>query len=535
MAHTSVVHLLKNVPLFPDYSDTLVFASVSVQSTYFLNKMVYSFTDLMYIRDNIIYIPNQAGNYRTCTYLMYTNPDYPNKWFYAFITSVEYTADGTTIIRYMDDLIQTWYFDFVFKPCFVQREHVNNDAIGANLKEENVALGDYVVSRYTEIPFTGWVAIVASATSMSSIATPAMAQILQGSISGLEWTPYPMTDDGLVELRTDLAALAEAGKSDAVVSIWAVPVFLLDSLASNNLNDELINNDPQEINIIEPLSIDGYTPKNNKLFTYPYSSFVIGTLTGQNVILRYEFFGEDKKVAYRGSPMPNGRIIFYPKNYAGVIENYDYSVQIGDYPQGSWTQDVYSNWLATQSVKWDYAEGDRAINTMFDTTMEATSGLAKLVGGNVSGGFESAGNMLSTYLNYEKNELLAERAIAGEKEIMRIIPPSVKGTIGSDATVNVFKKYGFKMYCKTITSNYAKSIDDYFSMFGYRVDEVKVPNIFGRQSWNYVQTIGAIIQGNAPLEAKNLMRQLMNRGIRFWHNTDVGNFSLSNNIVGGGT
>lgn len=534
MGHSSIVHLLKNVPLFPDYSDTLVFESVSAQSTYFLNKTAYSFTDLMYIRNNVIYIPNQAGNYRTCTYLMYTNPDYPNKWFYAFITSVEYTAEGTTVIRYMDDLIQTWYFDFVFKPCFVQREHVNNDAIGANLKEENVSLGEFITSQENEYMFTSWKLLVASAVVMNVPDAPAIPVNFQGMVSGLSLTVYQMNGDGLNTLKEDLDALASAGKSDAVVTMWSVPSFLITD-TSGVIGNNQVNNEPVNINISRPTSLNGYTPVNNKLFTYPYCSINIGTFTGANVNLKFEYFTGNARLAYRGVPTPNGRIIFYPKNYMGVDENYDYSVQIGDYPQGSWIQDVYSNWLATQSIKWDYAVGDRAINTMFDTASEAAQGLLSLAGGDISGGINSLGEMINTYASYEKNEILAQRAIAGEKEVMSIIPPSVRGSIGSDATINVFDKYGFKVFVKTITAQYAKSIDNYFSMFGYRVEEVKVPNIFGRQSWNYVQTIGAIVQGNAPLEAKNLMRQLMNRGIRFWHNTDVGNFSLPNNIVGGGT
>lgn len=534
MAHTSYLHLLRNVPLFPDYADTLVFTSVDAQKVYFLNKMAYSFSDVMYVRDNVVMIPNQAGQYRTCTYLMYTNPDYPNKWFYAFITNVEYIADGTTRITYMDDLIQTWYFEMNIKPCFVQREHVNNDAIGANLKEENVALGDYVVTNINEKIFTEWCAIVASAVDMSATATPAFADVLQGTISGLEWTTYSFTQDGLIELRRDLDALAGAGKSDAIVSIWAVPTFLVTVHDGGELNDDLINNSATNFNVSSPSSLNGYVPKNNKLFTYPYCSLNIGTYSGQNVVLRYEFFSGSTTLAYRGSPMPNGRIILYPKNYGGVADNYDYAVQLGDYPQGSWTQDVYSNWLATQSVKWEYAEEQRRISTLFDTGTEAASGIANLLMGNLGGGMESVNNMIDTYVGYEKNEALARNAIAGEKEVMSIVPPSTKGTIGSDATINVFHKYGFKLFGKTITHQYAKSIDDYFSMFGYRVDEVKQPNIFGRQSWNYVQTIGAIVTGNAPLQAKNLMRNLLNKGIRFWHNEDVGNFTLSNNIVSGG-
>lgn len=534
MAHTSIVKLLRDVPLNPSYSDTLLFSNVSEQTNYFNSKSVYTFNDIMYIRDGILLIPNQAGIYRTCSYLMYTNPDFPNKWFYAFISNVEYVADGTTKITYAEDVIQTWWFEMNIKPCFVKREHVLDDSIGANIKEENVSLGDYVYNDLTERMFTNWVVIVASAISMSNPDVPASADILQGTISGLNWVPYHMTEDGITALRSDLDAIAQAGKSDAIVSIWAVPSFLIGSFQDGlSLSDALINNSEITTSLSRPTTIDGYLPKNNKLFIYPYCCGNVGTFTGQNVILRYEFFEGTPSLAYRGSPMPNGRIILYPKNYAGVTSNLDFAVNIGDFPQGSWTQDVYSNWLATQSVKWGVAEEERRINTLFDVTGEAASGLLSLSTGNLESGVQKLGEMIGSYLGHEKTELQVERSIAGEKEVMSIIPPSVKGTLGGDATLNTFSKYGFKVTAKTITAGYAKSIDDFFSLFGYRVDEVKQPNLTGRQSWNYVETVGAYVTGNAPLYAKEMLKSLLNSGIRFWHNKDVGNFSLPNGIIGG--
>lgn len=535
MAHTSFLHLLKNVPLSPDYADTLVFESVSAQSTYFLNKMAYSFQNLMYVRDGVAIIDNQAGLYRSCTYLMYTNPDYPQKWFYAFITNVEYIADGTTRINYVEDFIQTWWFDMNIKPCFVEREHVNNDAIGANIKEENVALGDYVTSFQGERMFTEWVSIVASAVSMGADHTPGFADVMQGTVIGLEWTPYGFDSNSIIELRRDLDSLAGEGKSDAVVAMWAVPSWLIPSASEhpgNPINDELIDNGEHYITPTAPTSLDGYVPKNKKLLTYPYCCLNIGTYSGQNAVLRYEFFNNGILLAYRGSPSPNGRIILYPKLYAGVADNYDYSVAIGDYPQGSWIQDVYSNWLATQSIKWDYAEQQRRLTTGFEIRKEFASGIIGTLLGDNSEGIAGLTGMIESAVNYEQNQVMAENAIAGEKEVMSIVPPSSKGSIGCGATINIFGKYGFKYAAKTITAEYAKSIDNYFSLYGYRIDEVKQPNIFGRESWNYVKTIGAVVTGNSPLYAREGLRGLLNRGIRFWHNDDVGNFELSNNITG---
>src|SRR5699024_3355394 len=45
---------------------------------------------------------------------------------------------------------------------------------------------------------------------------------------------------------------------------------------------------------------------------------------------------------------------------------------------------------------------------------------------------------------------------------------------------------------------YLEAIDEFFSMYGYKVNLVKKPNITGRQNWNYVKTIGCNLTGNIP-------------------------------------
>lgn len=56
---------------------------------------------------------------------MYQNSNYSNKWFYAFITSMEYKNDNTTYIKLETDIWQTYQFEIQFKPSFIVREMVN--------------------------------------------------------------------------------------------------------------------------------------------------------------------------------------------------------------------------------------------------------------------------------------------------------------------------------------------------------------------------------------------------------------------------
>ena len=45
-----------------------------------------------------------------------------------------------------------------------------------------------------------------------------------------------------------------------------------------------------------------------------------------------------------------------------------------------------------------------------------------------------------------------------------------------------------------------------------------------------MKTSGVVIDGSMPVQDMANIKAMYNRGVRFWHTTDVGNYSLSNAI-----
>lgn len=88
--------------------------------------------------------------------------------------------------------------------------------------------------------------------------------------------------------------------------------------------------------------------------------------------------------------------------------------------------------------------------------------------------------------------------------------------------------------CNIMVEEYSPSLeeavklDQFFDMYGYATNSVKVPNEDSRESWNYVKTDNVIINGSMPVQDMAVIKAMYNRGVRFWHTTDVGNYSLSN-------
>ena len=80
----------------------------------------------------------------------------------------------------------------------------------------------------------------------------------------------------------------------------------------------------------------------------------------------------------------------------------------------------------------------------------------------------------------------------------------------------------------SVTAQMAKTIDDFFTMYGYATHKIKLPNITGRSNWNFVKTVNCSLHGSCVTDDINFLQTMFNRGVTFWHTDDVGNYGLSN-------
>ena len=78
-----------------------------------------------------------------------------------------------------------------------------------------------------------------------------------------------------------------------------------------------------------------------------------------------------------------------------------------------------------------------------------------------------------------------------------------------------------------------KIIDDYFTRFGYKINNLELPNIVGRRNWNYLE-IGQsenIGYGSVPSSYMEEINNACRKGVTIWHNhSNIGNYNLDNSI-----
>lgn len=121
----SNIKLLK-CPLSINNKNQLTFNSKQAQFDYFNSLEFIEMNDSSYHRkDNAIRYDGLFDDLIGYNYCMYQNTNYSNKWFYAFITKMEYVNNSMTRIEIATDVWQTWQFDIEFKESFIEREMIN--------------------------------------------------------------------------------------------------------------------------------------------------------------------------------------------------------------------------------------------------------------------------------------------------------------------------------------------------------------------------------------------------------------------------
>lgn len=539
---------LLKVPINIDDKNQITFSSKLTQYNYFnsLNKLeVDNFT---YQRaDSIIRYPAHIDDIITYNYCMYQNENYTDKWFYAFITGMRYINDKMTEITIKTDVYQTWMFDIEVKTSYVEREHVNDDTRGLNTYPEGLETGEYTImdSYYTGSLINPSSNIYGYYTVFSSSWDPYAQQETSSTYGGVTCgsSYFVMGDSN--SIRYFLNIMASQAKNDAIVGAFIVPrqLFYQGDMSSaipgnwwsyghesgglayypyKKLDDIYLAtltkyNNSEALLMAQPTfypadkTANNYTPKNNKLLTYPYSYIEINNNSGGQAILRYEDFDTSSTLGLIefdvvGTITPGCSVTCIPLYYKNKTRNYEESLTMGKYPIASYQVDMYTNWLTQNSLSLNIGVGEQLLN----------------IGGNLLTG--NIGDAIGGAFGIGKT--------MAEVEKQKMVPPQTEGNTNNGDVAYASNNLGFTFYRKSIKKEYAEKLDNYFNMFGYRVNITKVPNVFGRTYFNYVKTIDVNIEGYIPQTDLQEIKDMFNNGVTFWH--DTGHFldySVNNTIV----
>ena len=548
------VYLCKT-PLENDYQHQLTFESATAQLTYFNSKIAFTCNDVTYVKkDNQIVVDYPIDTIITCNYLFYKNTGFTTKYYYCFITNMEYVNENATRITFETDVYQTYMFDITFKKSFVEREHVNDDTIGKHTVREGLQTGEFIVNAYEDLDyFVNEYQIVCATAKLpkkieedlvltsQTVPTKSYNDIY----SGLFYLVFQTYDD----LTKFLITMDGQGIIDYVYSVFIVPNDLVPTVTYITKNEEftvlwrditvsgtwditfaLIPSTTGATNLENAYidintTLNGYVPKNNKMFTNEFNYMYVSNNAGEHVQYNYEDFYENTPLfRVEGALTPGCSIRLIPQNYklfqqippneANTQDDTNclnsWGMTGAKLPVCSWGSDSYTNWLTTQ--------GANAPMNFFGGLIKSGVGALMELEGLVDIGFNEASNSF---------DIMLDRGEMHDKT-----PGQAHGNINSgDVTFSMGKSL-FTIYKMSVRYEFAEKIDNYLSVYGYRVNSFKVPNLTGRTYWNFVKTRNCNLEGDIPQEYINKLKEIFNKGVTLWHDTTKFlDYSQNNTIV----
>lgn len=542
----SKIIICKNIRLEKSYKDVLNYTEQQMLSLCQTNA-VASASNYSFIRSekNVIKTSFSYNDALKCNYMAFQNPDYSNKWFFAFIDDVEYANDGTCKIKYTIDEFSTWYDYWDAEACFVIRQHVRDDTIGLHTIPEGLECGEYVIGssgsigatyfHYTKFHVVIGVSWLPDNTPNLNDSNRRLGNVFSGT-----WyiVFYDYTDASKF-----IDAYAHEGRVENIQCLYMIPEVLASITSSTTWYSADFGgqtgirfrplhgstgaiNIETNISIAMPTTFDTFTPKNNKVLCYPYNCLTISNNSGSMAEYHYEDFTNNAPLFNLvGLQTPSCPMFIYPVNYKKDTTShsgYSWGLPLAKIPQGSWNADMYTNWMTQNGVN--------ILGMKIDApTSHAIMGSMQALIGAGTGSFESIGSGIGSMLGSVTEMYRAS-----------MIPNQIGGTTTVGDVTFAYDMLAPRYYKMRIREENARVIDDWFTRFGYKINRVVVPDQVGRTYWNFVQ-IGAsenigyspsTAARSVPAASMEIINTIYRNGVTIWHNhANIGNYSLNNTVV----
>lgn len=406
---------------------------------------------------------------------------------YAFITNVVYKNNECTWLYYKVDSWATYKGQCTFKKCLVEREHSNSDTIGANTQPEPFSLSDYVCRSKQDCNDMKSISCCMAYRTKTDFCST-----YGGFLDSLMYT------SGTTKQINDLIkTLNEGGNGDTIAGVFYFPTnYVTSNEEGGTTHSYSFTKNHSDLN--------GYKPKNKKLFTYPYNFLRVTNNNGMQTDLSFELFGAEEStfLGYGEYKLATPTVMIVPTHYRGIEKDFENSIVYNAFPKSSYNVNEYQAYMRQN-------EQVQALNIL-------TSSLGNLNAGNIGGAIIGATSQL--VMTQVSNQARA------------FMPTSTKGQT-SGIINNKAGSNTISFLNMTIKSEQAKIIDEYFTMYGYACNRVKVPNLTGRPNWNYVKTKDCNISGSIPSKNKQEIISIFNNGVTLWHSgANFRDYSKDNSI-----
>lgn len=526
---------------------TIDFTSASARDSFFNSNnsiaTIYgTISSCTYIRENQtikVGINADILDANGVNYCRFINPQFANRYYYAFVDDIVYIAPETSELHIRTDVFVTNIGSINFDYCFVEREHVADDSLFAHTLPEPIDGGQLVYkdeyyNNRLELDGTGSVNTNANYIALVMLASEVISKspvvIVDTSntdnyIGGDFIAGYYIGVDP-ENVQDFVTACQEVGMSvDNICFVKLIPRKYITLGVSAIINEstttfpttyKISDNGAAETITISPdyTHLYTHTIRNNKLNNYPYRAIRLTNFDGSRIDLQPQYLTDNRfRIIPATGANPNITIKALGYNYGDEMEN---SVETSDFGDCPYKTDEYLNYLAEHKNTYQLTKG---LNNLSVASSVANAAQSVAVG-NVPD-VQGVGNSIINILQFNANI----------KDMQRI-PPHMQG--GNSANISRLNRCkGLGLYNMVIRDEYAEIVDSFFDMFGYNVSCLKLPQFNSRAHYNYLKTNGVNVFGQIPKNELQELASLFDTGVTVWHMSSGGTYGLydTNSIV----
>lgn len=566
------IRFLTGIPFFVDYQNVRHFSTKTEQDSYFNSRtLVHEMTDCSFQRDekgSFIRATGQGGKLYPTSYVVFQNPDYNNKTFYAFVTNIEYVNNVVTKVYFEIDVYQTWLFDITWKSSYIDREHTRlYDGDGQpilNTIPESLEKGstyEIVNEIHVQPSDLLFLVIVSSKeitdgspeTRIGVIGTPTPLYIYIVPYDRSSGIPIKLNDNLLAPFPTLMREFSENEELVKAIQTMYVTDYAGINFAhgdgidysSSDVTTRPLKGSTFHVGVVKDLFNFRNTQETvrdiyskfksvseSKLLMYPYCLIELDDLKGNRLELQPELLmGNSIDIVIKGNIGYTNKVQYEVKNYntkalefVSTLQNSIIDLNPNDIP-------VVTDFLSAMM------QGQRnSIQARKDNSQ--TRGIVSAVNAGVSGvatGITNPGAGIATasmgVYNAGKNYEMETKSINAQLQDASAIPPNVGNMGGITSFDYGYNLTGLRVVFKQIRQEYINTLTDYFRKFGYKVNRLKIPNLKTRQNFNYVRTVGCNISGNMNNEDLQTIKNIFDRGVTLWHINDIGNYGIGNEVI----
>lgn len=506
----NVVYLC-TVRLDGNYDNTISFDNKQQRESYFKNKAKHTIVGVTFVREprdgeplNYFDVELPISDVSSVNYIMYKNSN-ESDYKFAFVNNMRYYNEEMVRLYLEDDVLQNNLFKLKFGDCYIERETQPHSNL--NTLADSVAHGALKAVKTDIVNMTGAYFVFCSSPPIADKVDDLRPFALKiGRYSTPCFVMYWNRNEG-EEMAKIMQGIANKGWSDRILSAVYIPLVAGDSVRTTraeikgvgyiNIVEEIDERDMKET-FTFTYPVDPYV----KSLTYPYSKIVLRDQpTGQTVELAPELFATLGVAEFevRGSIGESPIYKIIPKNYAGQPLAFNQALVVKAGTGLQVANNLYSKYLMQNSEMNQFSKTSTALNAGASLAGSAVSGDAA---GAVTG-------LVSAYQDIKKVAIVENQAA--------MLGNSVTA-YNDDAIFRLNFPNSWDIALFSMDSNHKDMATSFWNRFGYPINRVYKPDIFGFTGRKFIRILEPVIYGDIETAHKERLVNIFKNGIAFWKN-----------------